>query len=65
MKRTVKTQKALVVKEVAKRHEVSVQYVYGCINGTHKKGISEQINRDYNRLMTAITKVFENQRMGQ
>lgn len=58
-KKENKTQRALVVKELANKYNVTDGYVRQCLLRYVDNEKSEEICRDYNRLMKEIDNVFK------
>lgn len=50
--------RSAAVKKVAKEFQVTKEYVYGCINGSMKNGIAEDIVKDYNFRYNEAKKVL-------
>lgn len=60
MEKTNKTQRALIVKEIARIRNVSISYVYKALNGTASNIMTDDIRRDYARLSKAINQAIQN-----
>jgi hypothetical protein len=56
-KRSRSTQKAFIVKVLAKKHGVTEALVYMALRGDRKTDLAENIKRDYARLTRAIQQV--------
>jgi|GEM_PF-3114934 len=48
------SKRAMLVRELAARFQVTEKTVYNAINGDHDSDLAQQIKKEYNRLMKAI-----------
>ncbi len=53
------TQRALVVKKLANRYDVTVQMVYQALKNDRTSELAEEIKKEYNRLIKAIDNVLK------
>jgi len=58
-KKENKTQRALVIKQMAAAYNVSDSYIRQCLLGYWNTEKSDEISKEYNRLMAAIDNVFK------
>ncbi|MCZ2393382.1 MAG: hypothetical protein LC105_05980 [Chitinophagales bacterium] len=47
------------IKQVAKEYQVTEQYVYGAINGSHNSGITSELKKAYERKYNNLKQAIE------
>lgn len=60
MEKTNKAQRTLLVKELARKYNVTTSYVYKALGGQVSNMTTDALRRDYARLSKAINQAIQN-----
>lgn len=53
------TQRALIIKHLAVKHDVTVQMIYQAMKADKISNLAEEVIKEYNHLMSAIDKLLK------